>query len=429
MTGSGIAARLPLDRMARAVRAAGAGAERLHARVEAVRPAFVLTPLVVVQLAVAAALARAAQHDGWVWPVPRRAAADWSSAWDLGHLWASAESTGYGFAALFWPLARAAGSDFAAVAPGFVVVQTIVGGAIVVLALYGIGSRIAGRSFGYLAALAWALAPLLSLAWLYERRSSFEGVAYEGFRHQVRDQAVPSALGLTASAPYLALVALTVATWLLVRCLDTGSWRDLLLAALVTGFAIGVEPQCLLYAAGPPLALLLARRPRQALAFLAALVPALVTVVLWQSQAGHVGGFGPSLRLVRAPARPGQPQGGRVQPPAPRVDSRRRDLRARPQGAREGRARRDLVRRRVRGRARSRTGPRPRRARPRRARLPRVRARDGGARAARPGPRTPAAPARPPRRRRSPSRAGVAAAALLLALYPLVLVALAGRVP
>ena len=295
VTGSGIAARLPLDRMARAVRAAGAGAERLHARVEAVRPVFVLAPLVVIQLAVAAALARAAQHEGWVWPLPRRAGADWSSAWDLGHLWASAASTGYGFAVLFWPLARAAGSDFAAVAPGFVVVQTIVGGAIVVLALYGIGSRIAGRSFGYLAALAWALAPLLSLAWVYERRSSFEGVAYEGFRHQVRDQAVPSALGLTASAPYLALVALTVATWLLVRCLDTGSWRDLLLAALVTGFAIGVEPQCVLYAAGPVLALLLARRPRQALAFLAALAPALVTVVLWQSQAGHVGGFGPSF--------------------------------------------------------------------------------------------------------------------------------------
>jgi hypothetical protein len=137
------------------------------------------------------------------------------------------------------------------------------------------------------------VAPLLSLGFFYPGERVFQGIPYHDYRGFAHDTVVPNALGLTAAATYASLVALALAAWLLVRCLDSGDWNDLLLSGLVTGFAVGLEPRNVLFLLAPLLALGVARRWRQGLGFLAALLPAFGTLALWRwTGLGHVGGFG-----------------------------------------------------------------------------------------------------------------------------------------
>jgi hypothetical protein len=257
-----------------------------------VRPAYVLVGLVALDLVVVAAFAARARHNGWLYSTPGPAMHDWTASWALGHLWAPSAADSYGVAALEWPLALAFGGSLPAGLPVVVVVQAAIGGAAILLATYGIASRIAGRIFGYTAAIGWIVAPILALGFFYSGRRVFQFIPYDDYRGLVRDVAVPNALGLTHGAAFLSLVALVVAAWLVVRALDTGDWNEVLLGGLVAGFAVALAPGNVAFLPAPVLALAVARRWRLALAFVLALLPAFATLALWRWTAlGHVGGF------------------------------------------------------------------------------------------------------------------------------------------
>lgn len=266
---------------------------RAAGRAEAVRPAYVLTALVAANLAVVAAIALRADHNGWLYGRPGAGIHGWTAAWALGHLWVPSAPISYGLPVLEWPLALAFGGSLPAALPVVVAVQASIGGAIVLLATYGIGARIGGRLFGYLAALAWVVAPVLSLGFFYPGEREFQGIQYHDYRGLVLDTVVPDAVGLTNTGAFLSLVAVAVAAWLVVRSLDTGGWNDVLLGGLVAGFALALDPGNAVFLPAPLIALAVARRWRQGLGFAAALVPALATLALWRwTGLGHVGGFG-----------------------------------------------------------------------------------------------------------------------------------------
>ncbi|MEX2211332.1 MAG: hypothetical protein WD689_06160 [Gaiellaceae bacterium] len=271
-------------------------------RVEEIRPAFVLAPLLAAHLAVVVVVAAQARHNGWLYGTDA-GGHDWTAAWALGHLWATDSGAWYGLAALLWPAALAFGGSLPAALPVVVVAQVLVGGTAILLATYGIGARIGGRLLGYAAALGWVLAPVLSLGFFYGGDRVFQGVPYSDFRGLVRDIVVPHALGLTSSAAFVSLVALTVAAWLLVRSLDTGDSNDVVLAALAAGFALGVDPANAVFVPGVLVALGLARRWRHALAFLGALLPAAAALALWKAAGSGelpaLPGFGFDLETLR----------------------------------------------------------------------------------------------------------------------------------
>ena len=253
---------------------------------------YVLAPLVAVNLAVVAAIALRAGHNGWLYGRPGPGIHGWTAAWALGHLWVPSTPVSYGLPVLEWPLALALGGSLAAALPGVVVVQAAIGGSIVLLATYGIGARIGGRLFGYVSALGWVVAPVLSLGFFYAGEREFQGIPYHDYRGLVLDTVVPDALGLTNTGAFLSLVAVAVAAWLVVRSLDTGDWNDVLLGGLVAGFALALDPENAVFLPAPLLALAVARRWRHGLGFAAALVPALATLALWRwTGLGHVGGF------------------------------------------------------------------------------------------------------------------------------------------
>jgi hypothetical protein len=217
---------------------------------------------------------------------------EWTASWALGHLWVPATDASYGLPVVEWPLALVFGGSLPAALPALVVVQAAIGGAIVVLAMYGIASRIAGRVFGYVAALGWVVAPFLSLGFFYSGHREFQGLVYDDYRGLVRDLVVPNALGLTHGPAFASLVAIVVSAWLVVRAIDTGDWNDVLLGGLVAGFTVAVAPGNVAFLPAPVLALLVAGRLRQALGFVLALLPAFATLALWRwTGLGHVGGF------------------------------------------------------------------------------------------------------------------------------------------
>jgi hypothetical protein len=254
-------------------RAAGAwtGIRTGAARLEAVRPAFVLAPVVVLELAVTLAIALRAQHNGWLYYTGGDGTHYWTASWALAHGWIPTAVASYGLPVLWWPLAYLVGDSLPTVLPPIVVLQIVVGGPVVIVGMYGIASRIGGRLLGYTAAFAWAVAPIVTL-----------GYFTSGFRQDVRNLVVPNALGLTNLADYPSLVALVLAVWLLVRSFDTGDWTDVLLSALLTGFAVGIKPANAVFLPAPLLALAVARRKRHAIGFVLALAPAVATLTLWK---------------------------------------------------------------------------------------------------------------------------------------------------
>lgn len=243
-----------------------------------VRPRYVLAALVGVQWLAVLAWAVTVRHNGWLYYQGGDETYYYTSAWAIVHGHIPQSPIGYGWSLLLAPLAAAAGPNVLGALPVIVVVQTLVLLPLGLVALYGIGTRVAGRPLGYLAAAGWIAAPFLATAGFVHR-----------YHPQWVEQFLPQAFGFTGLADFVSMIVIAVAAFLFLRALDADSLPDAALAGLVTGFAIGVKPANVLFVAGPALAVLVARRWRVALVYGVAFLPAVLALALWKDKGlGHL---------------------------------------------------------------------------------------------------------------------------------------------
>jgi hypothetical protein len=254
------------------------------------QPWSVLGPLVLVQWAVVAAFALTVRHNGWLFYQGGDETFYWTTSWSLsnGHL--PEAVTGYGWSLLTAPIALVAGSNILTALPALVIIQTTVLTAIALVCVYGIATRIGGRLFGYWAAAAWIATPFVAILFFDPR-----------YHEKYVEFFLPQALGLTNLADFPSTVLLLVAGYLLLRAIEARDSRAAVLAGLVSGFALGVKPANAPFLVGAALALVVARRWRLGGLFAAALVPSLITLILWKARSlGNVPLFALGTHTVAA---------------------------------------------------------------------------------------------------------------------------------
>ncbi|MDX6514407.1 MAG: hypothetical protein QOH73_73 [Gaiellaceae bacterium] len=254
----------------------GAVRGRSHDLVSRLRPLFVepwvpLAVLGLVQALVVVATVVRAKHDSWLFSAGGDGPSLYAAAARVGNGHLPRGTSGWVEPLLAAPLTWIAGPSYRSGLPFLVLVNLLVLLPVGLLAIYGAGARIGGRVVGYLAATVWVLAPVLS---------TFLFVA--SYHQRWTDLVVPEAIGLAGGTAFPSMVALTCASYFFLRLLDEGHDLDAALAAVLTGLAIGLRPSTAVVLVGVALGLLVARRWRGALVFAGALVPALLTLVVWR---------------------------------------------------------------------------------------------------------------------------------------------------
>jgi Dolichyl-phosphate-mannose-protein mannosyltransferase len=248
-------------------------ARRVWAWVVARQPWSVLGPLLAVQWLALLVFALTVRHNGWLY----YQGGDQSYYWTGAHLLSSwtlpVTAVGYAWSYLLTPLALIWGANVLSGLPAVVVLNALVLVPLALLCVYGIATRIAGRVFGYWAAALWILIPYLAIP-LFDQR----------YHQKYVEIALPQQLGLTVLGDFPSMVCLLVTAYMLVRALDSGDWRDTVLAGIAGAFAIGIKPSNTLFFGAAVLCLLIARRWTQTGAFLAAMIPGLIVLALWKQR-------------------------------------------------------------------------------------------------------------------------------------------------
>ena len=245
-------------------------AERLRTLARS-EPWIVLAPLVVAQWVVLAVFALTVQRNGWLFYQGGDQTWFYTSAWELAHGRVPETLVGYLWPFLLAPLAFLAGPDFLDGLPVIILLQLLVLVPLAVLCAYSIAARIGGRLLGYFAAAAWIVAP-------FAAQPLFVGRYHERWN----EQTLPQALGFTALGDFPSMVLLLVAAVFVLRALDGAGRGDVVAAGLVAGLAIALKPANGLFVFAPLVAFALARRWRAVLEFGVALIPALLTLVVWK---------------------------------------------------------------------------------------------------------------------------------------------------
>ena len=235
-----------------------------------VRPLYVLAPLVAIQWLAVLALALTVRHNGWLYYAGGDQLWHYTGAYLLaqGHL--PPAYVGYGWSVLLLPLAAIAGPNLVSALPGMVLFNTAVLLPVALLCMYGIGARIAGRVFGYFAALLWVVIPYLGIVFVQA-----------GYHQKYTELTLPQALGLTSVPDFPSIVFLLLSAYLCLRALDSARWEIGALAGLAAGWSIAIKPSNSLFLVAPALLFVVERR-RSLLAFAAGLAPSLLTLALWK---------------------------------------------------------------------------------------------------------------------------------------------------
>ena len=237
------------------------------------RPREVLGGLVLVQWLAVLAWALTVRHNAWLYYQGGDQTYYWSSAWAMAHGHIPQSSIGFGWPLVLLPFAGIVGANVIAGLPPVVLLQTLVLLPVGLLAVYGIGTRISGRAIGYLAAAGWIAAPFIAIP-------AFRQDYHERWTEQFLSQA----FGFTGLADFASMILVVCAAYVFLRALETGADADAVVSGLITGFAIGVKPANVLFAAGPALAVLVARCWRVALVYSVALIPGAVALALWKQK-------------------------------------------------------------------------------------------------------------------------------------------------
>jgi hypothetical protein len=256
------------ESLSRGYRAAREGALRLAA----VRAVYVVAPLVLLQLLAVLAFALRVPHNGWLYASGGDATTYWLSEWAIAHGNLPATWLGYGVPVAFgWvPLL---GTTLLEGLPAIVLVQVLVLLPLATVLVYALARRIAGPLFALVAAVAWVAAPFASLEFLRaDYRETFEQLF------------LPQALGLANTGELPSLVVLVAAAYFVFRVVDDGRGGDAVLAGLLVGLAVGIDPGNAPMLPLPVIAFALRRYRQSALLYALAVVPALATLAIWKQR-------------------------------------------------------------------------------------------------------------------------------------------------
>jgi hypothetical protein len=235
-----------------------------------VRPAYVLVPLLGLQWLAVLALALTVRHNGWLYYAGGDQIWHYTGAYLLAHGHLPPAYVGYGWSFLLLPVAAIAGPNLVSALPAMVLFNTLVLLPVALLCMYGIGARIAGRLFGYLAAFLWVVIPYFGIVFVEV-----------GYHQKYTELTLPQVVGLTSVPDFPSMVALIVSAYLCLRALDSARWEIGALAGLAAGYSIAMKPSNALFLVAPAL-LLVVERWRSLLAFAAGLAPSLLALVLWK---------------------------------------------------------------------------------------------------------------------------------------------------
>jgi len=257
--------------------------ERSSGVLDRVRP-YWITPwvplglLALLQWLLVLRLALTAEHNGWLYYQGGDETFLYSSGWVVGHGHLPDAAVGFLWPLVTAPVSLLAGPNFISGLPLLILLQVLVLLPLGLLAIYGCGVRIGGRAVGYLAAAIWVLAPHLTTA-----------LFTSSYHEKWVSISLPQALGLTGMGDFPSMVLLAGAAYFVLRTIDGGRDVDAVLAAVITGLAIGLKPANAIVLGGVGLGLLVARRFRAGLVFVVALLPALITLALWKERGlGHL---------------------------------------------------------------------------------------------------------------------------------------------
>ncbi len=237
-----------------------------------------LAAAVVAQWVAVGLLALSATHNGWLFYQGGDQTFFYTISWVLAHGNLPETGIGYSWSLVEAPITAVAGPSFLVGLPAIVLVQVVLLLPLAVVALYGTTKRLVGAGVARLAVAAWILVPFSVIPLFVQR--------YHG---RWVDQTLPQVLGLTGMGDYASMVLLLCAAYLLFRHLDEGGWETAALAGLVVGFVLGLKPSNALFLAAPLVGFLVGRRFHGAVAFGLALLPTVVTLILWKQRGlGHL---------------------------------------------------------------------------------------------------------------------------------------------
>jgi hypothetical protein len=237
------------------------------------RPRLVLAVLVAAQLAVTIAFGLSVRHNGLVWFQGGDQIWYTTTGRLLGELDLPMTLVGYGWPVVLAPIMLLTGIDYVGALPLILPLNVLVLAPLLVVAFYGLATRIAGRLFALWAGVVWIVLPLLAIVYFNDR-----------YREVLVEVTMPQGYGLTAMSDFPSMVAVTVAAILVLRSIELDAPWEGALAGLIAGFALGVKPSNALFLAGPAVAFLIALRWRPAVAFGSALLPAVLALAIWKQR-------------------------------------------------------------------------------------------------------------------------------------------------
>ena len=169
------------------------------------------------------------------------------------------------------PFALVIGPSYVSALPVAILLEALVLAPIALFCVYDIGSRIAGRMIGYVAAGLWVIGPYVAIP-LFQQT----------YHSKYVDQFLPHPLGLTMMGDFPSVVCLLAAAALIVRTYQARRLELAIAAGLVTGLAVLTKASNLIFLATPVVLFLVGKRWRELGTFALALVPALGALALWK---------------------------------------------------------------------------------------------------------------------------------------------------
>ena len=241
-----------------------------HRRLLAVRPLYVIAALLAVQWIAVLALALTVRHNGWIYYMGGDQLWHYGLAYQIVHGQLPPTLVGVGWPTILAPVAAAAGPNLVSALPAIIFFNTLVLMPLGLACMYGIGERIAGRVFGYWAALLWIVIPFVGIPY-----------ALHGYHQKWTELTLPQLLGLGAMSDYPSMIFLLAGAYFCLRSLAERHWIWAAVGGLAVGYAIAIKPSSSVFLVAPALVYVIFH-VRSLIPFAAGLVPSVAALAVWK---------------------------------------------------------------------------------------------------------------------------------------------------